>query len=203
MLAKKEADALRKRTVDTNAIVTDAQFDLGEHLYNTYYETVKDSEYGEIAVWSSWGYDSWEEYVEVELGLHWTTARKYRKVYEIFWVDLNGAWGVDELPESMTKMITLTQVPLTKKNLNGWLTKARSLSCCGLQALASGEETEWSNLNMRLTKSAATEVGSLLDKNKKTFNVTSRGEVLLKILREWKSIKRYLKKVNVKKKATV
>lgn len=185
VITKRQATELRRKITRIRKSHAVVALELCELYYDTFYAEVSTSNDEVVPAWSLWGYEDWDEFVEHEVKvLHWTTAHKYRRVYETFFVDFEGCWEQSELPTSITNLIALTRAPLTERNLAGWLKKGRELSCCQLDHVLGGHgDDDVCDLSMRMTCSQADEFRSLTDKYKETFGVASRGDVVLKVLK--------------------
>ena len=142
---------------------------------------------GEIVpVWEAWGYNSWSRCVGVELDLHPTTAYAYKRIWETFYVDLAGAWSVDNLL-GITKMRILCAADLNKRNVNGWLKKARKMTCAQLVSEVYGTDKMHSFTAM-VTGNELETLRKAIDTGREAFGEDlPRGEVLAMILKEWQA----------------
>lgn len=143
--------------------------------------------------WKVWGYPTWEEYVGQEMGLHMTTAYAYKKIWEVFYVDFNGAWD-KSLLLSITKMRLLSVAPLTKKNINTWLKRAAGVNCRKLRAMVYDTE-ELRNFSTLVTVKELERINQILDQGRDVYGEEDapRGKVLVSILRDWAKKQRHLK----------
>ena len=134
--------------------------------------------------WKVWGYPSWEEFCGQELGLHMTTAYAYKKVWEVFFVDLAGAWDKD-LVLPITKMRILTSANLTKRNVEGWLKKAKKMNCRKLRAEVYGTD-ELHSFAAMVSGSDMRRIQKILKKGRDVYGEDeSRGKLLVHILQDW------------------
>jgi hypothetical protein len=143
-----------------------------------------------VFCWSTWGYDSWEDFVGKELDLHVTTAYAYKRIWEVFYVDLAGCWDTGMLL-GITKMRHLTSAPLTKSNVNTWLKRAKKLTCRELVAQIYDRDDTHS-FAVPLTSSQLKLVHRAIEQGKTSFTrgeKMSRGQVLTAIMREWAELK--------------
>lgn len=143
-----------------------------------------------VFCWQTWGYSSWEEFVGKELDLHVTTAYAYKRIWEVFYVDLAGAWDTSMLL-GITKMRHLTSAPLTKANVNAWLKRAKKHTCRELVALIY-EREDIHSFAVPLTASQLKQVHRTLDQARSAFSKgekMTRGQRLTAILREWAELK--------------
>jgi len=91
-------------------------------------------------VWEYWGYKTWFDFVEIEIGMHHVAANTCKKVWQVFGVELGGAWNMaDMLPITKMKILAASD-KLTKQNVKVWLKKAKSMTCCELEHEIYGED---------------------------------------------------------------
>ena len=83
----------------------------------------------EVPLYSVWGFESWEEYVETELGFHYSTATGYVNVWDTFFVRFGDTVDKTLLPKSITKLKALAKV-VKHSDVNAWLRKANKMTCC-------------------------------------------------------------------------
>ncbi len=183
------ANKLRDKIVLLCGQERKAQFEVAEAVYELYYGTVEVGG-GELPLWSFFGHKSWFEYVETEVGLHVSTAAAYRMVHDVFMVRLQGKWDQSITP-SFTKMKALVRV-VDAKNVNAWLKRANSISCCALEEeiheFLHGKKKTGANRHFvtMLTTRQLTAVNSIIEVGRQEFpDLESRGEILTKILEQW------------------
>lgn len=162
---------------------------MAEAVYELYYGDVEMGG-GSMPLWSFFGYKSWFDYVETEIGMHVSTAAGYRMVHDVFMVRLEGKWDRSVMP-SFTKMKALIRV-VDAKNVNAWLKRANSLSCCALEEeileflygkRKSGATRHFAAM---LTGRQLTAVNSIIEVGRQEFpELETRGDVLTKILEQW------------------
>lgn len=141
--------------------------------------------------WEAWGYKSWEDFLGEEMDLHLQTAIRLKKVWEVFYVDLVGAWN-PELLLGITKMRLLSIVDLTPRNVEGWLKKAKKMNCRLLQA-AVFETAVKHSFAVSLTGSQMTQIKRTLAHLRGTLNngdKLSRGELLMAVCKQWRDANR-------------
>ena len=201
-LTSARADALRQKAIAVTEQNTKSDLALAEVLWETWAYDVKVN--GEqIPLWTAWGHENWEQYVEVELGVHMTTAAGFRKMHEVYSVQLKDAFDPNALDGiSATKLKILTRV-VSARNINGWLKKAKKLSCCALEEEVmhsihgTGKVGAIHTLSMFVTKAEQKRAGRILDQAMTDMGIDRRGKALLAILEEWEVIKSRSKKVRV------
>lgn len=181
----KQADQLRHRCQTAWARHKTASMELCEAVWETECTVVKkDGDY--VYCWALWGYKSWEEFLGKEMDLHLASAYLLRNVWQTFGIDLKGSWDSDLLL-GITKMKLLTVAPLTRKNVNMWLRKAKSMTCKQLRAEVYGTE-EIHTLQLPLTGSQLRQVRGALEFAKSAISngeKMNRGELLAHIVSSW------------------
>lgn len=186
-LSSKQAEALREKVrtvVETNK---KEAIDLCMVVYETDVRVVAVNDEYRFC-WELWGYKSWEEFLGKEMDLHITTAYCLKKVWEVFYVDLQGAWNTDLLL-GITKMKILAAARLDHRNVESWLKKAKGMTCRELRAKVFGTEETYS-FATHLTGSQMTMVKRILDQAKTSVTKgekMSRGDLLVHIMREWRN----------------
>jgi len=190
---KRDAERLRTKVAGIVGKSTELSIDLCWACHETYEAMVtvgKDLVY----VWQLWGYDSWQECVGVELGLHPTTAYNYRKVWQTFYVDLAGAWD-DEQKLPITKMRILCAAELTRRNVRSWLRRAAKITCA--QLVGEVYDTDaMHNLSVPVTREGLDTFNKTVEEARKTFGngELSRGDVLMRIIDEWRMTNRKIER---------
>jgi hypothetical protein len=186
----KQAESLRERCKAVGAKHQSASIELCKVVWETEGAVVKvDGEY--TYCWALWGFSSWEDYLGKELDLHLTTAYSLKNVWEVFYVELRGAWD-ESLLLGITKMKILASAGLTRKNVESWLRKAQTMTCRKLRADVYGTE-ELHTLQLPLTGSQLSLVRGALDMAKTTVSngeKMNRGELLTHIIRSWRDANR-------------
>lgn len=136
-----------------------------------------------------WGYRTWEDFVGKEAGLRKTTAYSYVRVWQIFYVDLAGAWDVNDLLP-FSKMRALSAATLTKNNVSGWLKKARNMTCGQLVAKVYGKP-ELHQMRVPTTSAQRAKINDALTIAGEAFGSDlSRGDLLARIAGEWMDLQR-------------
>lgn len=129
-ITRAESKMLRKAIQNVAEEHAKVWFKLCEMIHRVYYSGIGD----ELApVYEGWGFESWEDYVEEELGCHITTANSMRRCYHFFGVQMKGTWKKQIL--SRQRMCVLADSPkVDKGNLNEWIRKAINLPICALES---------------------------------------------------------------------
>ena len=192
-LTASKANALLERVRQVVETSSQSNFDLCQVLYETHRAVV--SVGGDIMfAYQTWGYKTWFDFVETEIGLHETTAFGYVKVYEVFGVELANAWDTGK-PLPITKMKILSAANLTKSNVRGWLKKAEKMTCCQLVAEVYGT-VEQAHFNASVTKTGLRDINRALDAARASFGEDlPKGDLLVKMLNEWTDIRKKTRKL--------
>ena len=183
-----EASDLRKKVLAAMVTHTSANIALAELLYAVAHGAVrKGSENVPLVV--AWGHDNFDEFVEHESQIHQTTARGLVSLYEELYMRRSFPEGT--LPASITKLRLLAKVSKRVPDgraFNGWIAKARELSCCELleQVEAEfGSDRKFRPLNLRLKLNKYTAFMRKMRSARDSFGVSSNGEALSRIVDEW------------------
>lgn len=185
-ITKTAAKRLRKKAKALSEESTRISLDLCEVLYESYYACVHHE--GEIIpAWDLWGFDSWEHFVEKELGLHKGRAHNKRRVWSRMMVDLVDHWDTN-LKLSFTKLRTLschTSI-VTHKTVDSWTRKALTMTCCELDLALQGHVGEMTSFTVALDKHEAVELKNILAMARTNpVGLRRRGEAIMAIAREW------------------
>lgn len=193
-LTNASANALRKRAVEVTEQNTKSILALAEVLWETYAHDVKVNGIA-TELWIAWGHDDWFQYVEVELGIHMSTAAIYRRMHEVYNIELKESFEPGAMDGiSATKLKILTRV-VTKKNINAWLRKAKGLSCCALEEEVDhaihggGKVGAIHTLAVLMTKSEQRRSRRIIQQAMTDMDIRRPGKALLTILEEWENIK--------------
>lgn len=133
MSLEERRTAIRSIAQSTVAVDDKLNLVLGELLYevseNSYHKVWTNSETGKP-------FETFDEYVQTELGIQKSKAHYLKKIYKVFVVDLD--LPVDVLKGlEWSKAILLTDI-ITKENAAELLGKAKALSVSGVKAMVAG-----------------------------------------------------------------
>ncbi len=178
-----EAANLRRELQQATAESDQAWWRQASLMHQVYYSGIGD----ELKpVYELWGYDTWHDYVENELGIHVGTANSMVTTAHFFLVRMEGAFKVKEHLLSRQRMRALAnhRDKVTKANLNNWVTQARNMTVCALEHKLEGRHNhgtkkvtfELSEFDHKLLKTA-------LDELMATGEYDTRGQALLSVLR--------------------
>ncbi|MGH6879051.1 MAG: hypothetical protein ACREHV_16960, partial [Rhizomicrobium sp.] len=119
----------------------------------------------------------------------------------IYNIELKDSFEPDAMDGiSATKLTILAKV-VTKKNLNKWLRKARTLSCCSLDEevadalYGTGKVGAIHTLAVLCTKAEQKRVRRIIQQAQTDMQIERPGKALLAILEEWELIKNRTKRV--------
>ena len=187
-LTPKQAEELRQKLVGMAKANRETCMDVCWACYESNVAMTRDGNGELVYCWQTWGHDTWESYVGKELDLHLTTAYSFAKIWEVFMVQLEGAWD-RELLLGITKMRLLSSANLTKKNVNSWLRRAATMTCRELRA-AVYETDELHSFAASLTAPQMKQVLNALEVAKAAFphgEKMSRGDLLARVMKDWRS----------------
>jgi hypothetical protein len=127
---KEERADLRKKVIEARDSIDTARWTLAEALYEVHDKTV----------YRLWGYSSWEQYVESEVGMTVRTAHYLTSIHGWFSVDLAkklSSEKMDELRERLrklgwTKVRSLVRIA-DAENVSEWVDRAEKMSSADLE----------------------------------------------------------------------
>lgn len=186
ILNERTAERFRAKIQDFVSAHAKASIELCWALYETDHALVLIG--GQpTSLWEAWGYKSWREFVGVELGMHPTTAYCYRRVWEVFYVELAGAWAEKDLLP-ITKMRILCAAKMDKNNVTAWLTKAKKMTCPQLVAAVYGTE-ELHTFATSMTAKEMEAVRNAIEDARGAFGTDlPRGGILARMVQEWQTM---------------
>lgn len=118
-----------KKAVESEAR---ASFDLSRMVWETRNARVRG--FPDIRPWQHWGFESWEEYLKVELQMSVGTAVNHLRIWEVFGIALKGKWSLSKtLPYS--KMAVLSMMALNVPDVNALLDNCRTKTVAGIRAM--------------------------------------------------------------------
>lgn len=198
------AQRLRTKACELSRAEGRSRFALAEVIHDLYYGVVEVGS-KEVPLFKFFGFKTWFDYVESdEVGLHVSTAAGYRAVWDVFGVKLAGQWD-RELMLPFTKMRALTRV-VDATNVNSWLKRAARLTCCALEDEIAGKSKrrQYRHFAAFVTDHQLARVVNILDRASDEFpDLTTRGDLLVKVLEQWHGVvkvgKTYGKKLRLAK----
>jgi hypothetical protein len=189
----KAAEELRASALQAVKHQTAASLALAELLWATYYGSV-DVGGKPVPLYEVWGFESWNEYVEDELEWHQSTAMKYVRVHQTFFISLDGEWDKKIGLPSITKLVALASV-VKKNNVNSWLKKAHELTCCELDAEIKKHffglgTAKLHNFSAFVTQTELTDINAIIEVARQDFpKVERRGQIVRLVMEEWYKIR--------------
>lgn len=181
-----QASTLREKLSHAMEVHTKATLSLCALLFESYFGTVKIGA-NETSLAIAWGFESWEDYVEHELGIHMGTAMSYVRVYDELSVRRNFPAGA--LPNSITKLRVLALMSRKKGvDINEWAAKSKTLSCCEMQEAYDsmiGGKGRKRNCSFSMKWNAIRPLLNQVKVAKQTFGVGTNGEALSLIVDQW------------------
>jgi hypothetical protein len=182
-ITKAEAGVLRKELQQATAESDQAWWKQCTLMHQVYYSGIGD----ELKpVYELWGYKTWHDYVENELGIHVGTASSMVSTAHFFLVRMKGAFRVKEhlLSRQRMRALAARRDKVTAANLNNWITQARNMTVCALEHKLEGRHGhgtkkvtfELSEFDHKLLKEA-------IDQLMATGEYDTRGQALLSVLR--------------------
>lgn len=190
------ANKLRTRIVELVQQEKRASFEIAEAIYELYYGTAEVGGAGdEMPLYEFFGFKSWFQYVETEVGMHVSTAQGYRMVHDVFMIRLKDKWD-SSVNVSFTKLKALTKLrdKLDGRNVNSWLKRASEMTACALEDEIAlelyGRRRGGAHRHFlaMLTDRQLTEMNTILAQAYDEFpDVDKRGDVLMKIVSQWSS----------------
>lgn len=188
-LTEKRAEALLEKVRSAVEVSARADFDLCWLLYECDRSVVYVGD-DPVYVYETWGYKTWFDFVEVEVGVHEQTANVYRKIGKVFGEDMAGAWDSGS-PLPVTKMAILAAWSgLTRGNVQAKVNWARNKTCCHLRDELLGEQRAI-HMAFGVTKQEQREINRAIDLARNRFDEGSdmtRGELLAAVVEQWSQI---------------
>jgi hypothetical protein len=185
------ANKLRARARALTESETIARLEMAQVVHELYYGEVTIGG-SEVPLYRFFGFESWFDYVEKEIGLHVSTAVNYRIVWDVFGVKLDGAWDKALLANvSFTKLRAIANV-VDVRNVNAWLRRAAKLTCCAVddevQAALHGRRPRGARRRFGafVTDRQLASIHTALDVAATQFpDAKTRGELLVRVVGQW------------------
>lgn len=181
-ITKAEAGALRRELQQATQSTNEAWWRQAELLHQVYYSGIG----GELKpVFETWGYETFHDYVENELGLHVGTARSMVSTAHFYVVRMKGAFSAKQHLLSRQRMRALACYPnkVKPENFNNWVTMARNMTVCALEHKLEGRHEHVKKFSLSLSESDYALIKEALDQLMATGSYDNRGKALLAILR--------------------
>jgi hypothetical protein len=179
----KQANDLRQKALSYVSSLTSSYFDFAAVLYEIKYGMTPAGN-GEVPLIEMWGFSSWFEYVEHELGMHWGRAERLVRIHGTYIIDCADIVKRSELEElGITKLLDLTRV-VTPKNIRGWIKRSKDASCCdvreAIDAAREGRINRGKRRTLHVEVSAHTleMVNEIVSIMRGDTELTDRGDIL-------------------------
>jgi hypothetical protein len=188
-LTQRKADLLLERIRSAVGSGAQAAFDLCWLLHECDRSIVYVGD-DPVFVYETWGYSTWFDFVETEVGVHEQTANVYRKVGRVFGEELQGSWDAGE-PLPVTKMAILAAWPgLDRKNVQSRINWARGKTCCQMQRELLGSDRPV-RMAFGVSESEQRDINKAIELARSKFDegdAMTRGELVANILQQWAQI---------------
>lgn len=200
-LTQGAADKLRKEVKRLTLERASADMTWGELLHRVRTSFVL-LESVELPLWRYYGYKSWGDFVETELGHSRKTAQRYMKIWKIFGKDLKGKWKKSLLLPT-SKMRALVRLyengMIDEDNVEEWLRWAAPLSVSRVEAEIraelgpegdrDGDNAGWHSFVVVLTTAEIDDLDQAISTARNRWGDRRRGASLVRIVREWTQTK--------------
>jgi hypothetical protein len=181
-ITKNEAGNLRKAAQRSRTTSDEAVWEMCKALHRIYYSGYAIGDQLVAPIYELWGYSSWFEYIEEEVGIHVGQANMMVSVAHFFVVKMDGAWS-GKNPLSLAKMKTIARAKtVTTRNLGEWLIKARNKTPCALDhELGGHSHGEKRQTSFVLNAKQHDILKGSLDSLMATGEFATRGDALLSV----------------------
>jgi len=187
--SEKQANDLRAKAVAASEAHTKSALALAETLFEIYYGGVVVGR-EEIPLYQAWKYDTFHDYVESELGMHGSTARRYVHVHDT--LVLGAGVEQERLPKSITKLMQLSRIAQSPgRSVKGWLKRANELTCCDFEAAVDeelGTKGPHKNFSFYMKFSQIASLHRQLKRAKEVLGTATNGETLTEVFTQWSDL---------------
>lgn len=159
----------------------EAHFEFCCALHAIYYGVVgKDDQ----PVWESYGYGSWHDFVEKEVGLHSTTTLQMVSTAHFYTVRMVDVWEGQILPRQMMRALASAgRKIVTKENFEAWMRRAMDMTPCDFEHALAGKHRK-KHLGFSFDADTTKKLKTLLDDVCEEQGFTNRSDALLDLLGE-------------------
>lgn len=131
-ITARQLTALRSAAKKAVGAASKADLNLSQMVWETRNARLRGQP--DIRPWQHWGFESWEEYLKIELQMSPGTAVSHLRIWEVFGIALKGKWSVKKvLPHS--KMAILSMMALNVPNVDALLDNCRTKSVAEIKAM--------------------------------------------------------------------
>jgi hypothetical protein len=195
-----KSDALRQDLRNLCQTHTRACLMLAKGLFDVYYGTVERSG-GALALHEAWGYETFGEYAEHELGIHAGPAMRYIAVYDELVIKrgfldpkTGASFGKTVLPDSISKLRILAEISrrvTDTRDLVKWISRSLELSPCDFEAEVDKQfhigKGRKGNITFHVPWTRLKPIMKALEAAKEQYSCANRAEALSRIVDEWAS----------------
>lgn len=182
-ITKNEAVQLRRDAARAKVASDKAVWAQALALHRIYYSGYACGENEIAPIYELWGYETWYDYVEKEVGIHVGRANMMVSVAHFFVVKMKDHWNKQVLTLTQMRAISVGK-NVTPGNLNSWITKARNMTPCELDHQLTGRHGHHTKtVALKLPESDATLLREALDQLMATGEFSSRGEALMSVFK--------------------
>lgn len=131
-LSRKKADSLLGKLRSSIKHSSKANFELCCLLFRCSNSIVYVGD-DPVFVYETWGYETWHQFVETEIGVHENTANTYCKIGRIFGHVLRSFWNEEDLLPITKMAILASWGGLNSQNVESRMKWAKKKTCCQIQ----------------------------------------------------------------------
>jgi hypothetical protein len=138
--SKAWATKVRRRAKELAQVLDSGYMELARILYQVY-DTPAEGDPRRLAIYTAWGYDTFKDYAEQELGLHPKKAERLRRIWfvlEVQMKDLDPALKQRIVNLGFSKVRELIKI-LTARNAEALIAEAESIGYKQLESMVSDE----------------------------------------------------------------
>lgn len=138
--SKAWATKVRRRAKELAQVLDSGYMELARILYQVY-DTPAEGDPRRLAIYTAWGYDSFKDYAEQELGLHPKKAERLRRIWfvlEVQMKDLDPALKQRIVNLGFSKVRELIKI-LTARNAEALISEAESIGYKQLESMVADE----------------------------------------------------------------
>ena len=189
-VTEKHAGVLRHKAQELVGFQNKTILELARTLHEICYAEVELNKNQMTPLYKLWGFSSWGEWAEVDLGMHLTTASSYKRIWEVF-NKLLEKCDMDLLSQvSFTRLKTISRLGklLTASNVNAWLKKALKVSCCQLEEdieyELTGKKVKYRHLHILVTNKQLSAIREAIDlaRDADDFGTEDSGDIIAGIV---------------------
>jgi len=194
-LTRIEADELKKQLVEMSGSICREHFAFSAMLYMVSVAQIQvGKEDNFIPVWKAWGHTSYEEFVERDVGVHYSTAHSNCKMHYVFFVFCAGQFDIEKLYAlGITRARELSKV-VRPSNVKSMMNKAATVSCCELKEIVDymikgkNRRGRLQGYHCTMRRTQVTKVKQAVCYLKEQLGMDNTGDVIAKSVLEYAAI---------------